>query len=375
MKRIIWFLAFLVLICGIQFMFLEKATNTELTDTKPNNLPTVQANSPAEKAGLQFLQTTMQSPNGLIYYLVEHKSSASYSVLESMGQAMEYAALIGDGKLFDQYAKTTHTYFEAPTGYYYWKVDIATHKGETSSALVDDLRLIKAYFIANEKKLGQYDAQLADLSEVVFQSDIDANGYPCDYYDGEAGKRANEVSLFYLDVETLSQLRNLNSKWLIPYARAKGILLSMPENEYGFYPKTFKINTKQYIWGSSINMVENLYTAIDAYTAGKNTRPLVTFLKKQVKKGKIYNLYNLDGTPVDQDESTAVYALAARFLALNNEHEAAEWCYRRTLQFQINDQKSFDGGFGESDTGLVYAFDQLEALLMLRRVEANNVSQ
>jgi hypothetical protein len=317
----------------------------------------------------------MQSPQGLIYYSVEDKSFAAYSVLESMGQAMEYAALIGDGKLFDYYAEITDKYFQHPTGYYYWKIDVATKKGEPSSALVDDLRLFKAYFIANEKKLGNYDEQLEKLSEVILQSDIDDSGYLCDYYDGGTNQKATEVSLFYLDVEILEKLSRYNNKWLIPYHNAKDILLRMPENKYGFYPKTFKTKTKKYVWDTSVNMVENLYTAIDAYHAGKNTRALLTFLKAQIKKGKIYNHYNLDGTPVNQDESTAVYALATRFLALNNENAAVAWCYRRTLEFQISDEKSFHGGFGEKETGLVYAFDQLEALLMLRMVEIKNVSQ
>lgn len=376
MKKKVVFLVFLTIAFSTH-VFFEKTADKEITNKnlRQDNVSIVEAFTPAEKQAIQFLQTKMQSSHGLIYYLVEQKSAASYSVLESMGQAMEYAALIGDKKLLNNYAKITEQYFKDPTGYYYWKIDVTTKKGETASALVDDLRLIKAYFIANEKNLGKYDQQIASLAEVVYKFDIDAEGYPCDYYDGEAKQKAREVSLFYLDVETLEKLSKVNNKWVLPYNNAKNILLSMPENKYGFYPQSFIIHTKQYVWGSSINMVENLYTAIDAHWAGKNIRPLITFLKKQVQKGKVYNHYRLDGVPVDQDESTAVYALAARFLALNNEMEAADWCSRRTLQFQINDSQAFAGGFGEQETGLVYAFDQLEALLMLRRVEIKNGSQ
>ena len=368
MKKITLLLLFIFssLIIGLQFIFPEKATNTSAT---------IKPLTATEVKGLHFLQTKLQSPQGLIYYLAEHKSAASYSVSESMGQAMEYAALIGDKNLFENYAKITDKYFRDPTGYFYWKIDVATKKGEPASALVDDLRLIKAYFIANEHNMGNYDEQIKNLSEIVYKFDIDTNGYPCDYYDGEGKQKARVVSLFYLDVETLEKLSKFNNKWSTPYQKAKEILLTMPENRYGFYPQTFAINTNQYLWPATINMVENLYTAMDAHQAGKNTRPFATFLKKQVKKGKIYNYYHVDGTSADKDESTAVYALAARFLALNNEMEAADWCYRRTLEFQMGDAKAFAGGFGEQDTGLVYAFDQLEALLMLRMVDVRNVSQ
>jgi len=370
-EKILFVLVFTILLGSMQFLF-KNAANSEMNH---NNVTTIKALVPAEIAGLKFLQTKMQTPHGLIYYSVEHKSQVSYSVLESMGQAMEYAALIGNGELFDYYAKVTDTYFKDLTGYYYWQIDVATKHGETSSALVDDLRLVKAYFIAHENKLGKYDQQIKEISDRIFEFDINDGGYPCDYYDGGTKQKATTVSLFYLDVETLGKLSGFNNKWIIPYGNARDILVNMPENKYGFYPISFKTNSKRYVWGSSINMVENLYTAIDAYNAGKNTQALITFLKREVRKGKIYNLYNLDGAPADQNESTAVYALAARLLALNNEEEAAAWCYRRTLQFQIGDKRSLNGGFGEEDSGLVYAFDQLEALLMLRMVPAKYVSQ
>lgn len=352
---------------SIQFIFFQKATNTEITAVK-----TV---TPAENQGLQFLQTKMRSSQGLPYYSVENKAPAAYSVLESVGQAMEYAALIGNKNLFDEYAGLADKYFKDPSGYYYWKIDVSSKKGDPSSAFVDDLRLVKAYFLANERKLGNYDKQIEKVSETIFQFDIDGNGFPCEYYDGKAKQKASVIPLFYLDVDTLRKLSQFNNKWLNPYQQAKDILFNMPENNHGFYPGEFKIPSKQYTWGSSVNMVENLYTALDAYDAGRDTRTFAAFLKKQVTAGKIYNHYYLNGKPVDENESTAVYALAARFLTLNNEKEAAKICYRRTLEFQVKDNQAFYGGFGESTTGLVYAFDQLEALLMLRMVEATDVSQ
>lgn len=375
-KRSLFFVCMIVLAVIVQFSFFNEPTNNKLTEAKMNQDSAFVKNpKPEEIQAFQFLQTKMRSSKGIIRYLVETKSPATYSVSESMGQAMEYTALLGDAKLFNEYAAITDKYFRDPSGYYYWKIDVASKKGETTSALVDDLRIVKAYFIANEKKLGNYDKQIEKLAEDIYKFDVDAQGYPCDFYDGAAKSKANEVSLFYLDVETMEKLSKVNANWSSTHKNAVSILSNMPENQHGFYPQTFKIDTKQYIWPSSINMVENLYTAIDVYKAGKSTSPFVNFLKTQIKQGKIYNHYNSDGTPADQDESTAVYALAARFLVLNNEFEAGEWCYRRAMDFQISDKNAFAGGFGEPETGLVYAFDQLEALLMLRTVEIKNDSQ
>lgn len=367
MSKKILFLLIPVLLLGAQIVFTPKMTNGEV--------PAVTTVTEPESRALHFLLSKMQNPQGLIYYSVEKKSPASYSVLESIGQAMEYAALLGDEKLFKQYAEQVDKYFKDKSGYYYWQIDVATKKGEPSSAFVDDLRLVKAYFIAHEKGLGNYAKQLEAISEIIFKFEIDANGFPCEYYDGKAKQKAKLVPLFYLDIETLQKLSRFNTKWSVPYQHAKNILLGMPGNNHGFYPISFKFHTNQYIWNSSSNMVENLYTAINAYNAGRDTSAFASFLKQQANHGRIYNHYYLNGKPVNKDESTAVYALAARFLMLHKEHEAAKVCYRRVLEFQIRDKNLFQGGFGESATGLVYAFDQLEALLMLRMVEPADARQ
>jgi hypothetical protein len=228
----------------------------------------------------------MRNSQGIIPYSVTGGSPAAYGVSESIGQAMEYAALLGDAALFANYATIADKYFKAPTGYFYWKIDIASHKGETSSALVDDLRTAKAYLFANETNMGDYREQIATLAQVIYEFDVDANGYPCDYYDGALQKKADEVSLFYLDIETMEKLSKVNPKWSVPHSKAIQILFNVPDNPYGFYPQTFKINAKEYAWPASVNMVENLYTAMDVQYAGKSTAALVQFLKGQVRKGK-----------------------------------------------------------------------------------------
>lgn len=322
-----------------------------------------------ESKAVRFLQGSLQTPEGILFHLADLKSKASYSISESMGQAMEYAALEGDRALFDYYAQVTQTYFKAPAGYYYWKIDIESKRGETTSALVDDLRIARAYLAANDKFDGAYQHDLQAISDIMLKTDIDKDGNPCDFYDGVSQTPADTVSLFYLDVETMERLSKVNARWTKVAAVARRILQQMPENSHGFYSPTYSYATQKYVEAKSINMVENLYTAIDAFKVGKNTRLFKKFLQQQVRKGKICNHYNMDGSPADEDESAAVYALAARFLTLCQDKKAAAWCRDCTLAFQIGDGGAFAGGFGNQDTGMVYAFDQLEALLMLRTVD------
>ena len=328
--------------------------------------------SPEEQHGVRYLQDFMQTPEGIIYYLVDKKAPSSYSVSESMGQAMEYAALVGDRNLFEYYARVTDENFKIQGSYYTWKLDIASKKGETTSALVDDLRIARAYFAANDR-WHAYDGELNKLSAAILSTDIDKNNYPCDFYDGEAKEPANMVSLFYLDTLTMQKLAKIDNRWNSVAGHARAILISMPENDYGFYPQSYEIDTQKYQWSDPVNMVENLYTAIDALEAGKNTALFREFLKHQIHKKRIYNRYNTDGTPFEKDdESTAVYALAARFLYMSDEPEAADWCYSRMMDFQVEEGKHFAGGFGDEDTGMVYAFDQLEALFTMRTVDFRN---
>lgn len=378
-KRVlIW--GVLILLTSASFLFSARADRqnnlleAEVTENRTDADKFV-VEAALARDGLRFLQQRMQSPDGLIYYSVEHKTPASYSVLESMGQVMEYAALVGDQGLLENTAARVEKYFRAPEGYYYWKINTDDKSGETSSALVDDLRLAKAYGIANQANPGRYDPEITKLADAILKFDVNADGYPCDYYDGEGQITADDVSLFYLDVKTMELLGRYNSKWLIPAQKAKEILLNIPDNKYGFYPKTFNVRTKKYVMEDTVNMVENLYTALDAAEAGKNTRNFAMFLKKQMKKGKIYNHYKLNGAPAVDEESTAVYALAVRFLMRQHETEAAAQCYQRLLDFQIQAPDQFAGGFGDADGGLVYAFDQLETLLMLQTMEATNVGQ
>ena len=366
MKKV-WITTVFTIIVLLQFGCMT--INSPKEQDNKLNIAAAQRLDTEEAQGAQFLQTKLTNTDGLIYYLVERQSGAAYSVLESMGQAMEYAALSGNRELFLKYAQSMEKHFRDPGGYYYWKIDVATGKGETASALVDDVRLAKAYFIAHEKGLGDFSSQIYQLSEIIYQFDVNDNGYPCDYFEGDTQKKAGHVSLFYLDVGTFEKLAKVNAKWLKPHENAKKILRSMPENKHGFYPKTFELDIQKYVWGDTVNMVENLYTALDAQAAGRNTRPLAAFLKKQIRNGKIFNHYHANGKPDGDDESVAVYALAVRFLLNNGEQEAAEQCYRRMSEFQIKSQDSFAGGFGDEDNGLVYAFDHLEALLMMRMVK------
>ena len=331
----------------------------------------IMAKSVDDERGFAFLKKKLQDQNNVIIYSVNQEGLADYGVSESMGQAMEYAALRKDKQYFDLLAVQTNKYYLSQAGYYYWKINSTNYTGEQISALVDDLRIFKAYYLASKNNMGNYSEQLKAVSESVHKFDSDGK-YLYDFYDGRSRKKAEYVSLFYLDMNSIDMLQEYDKqKWQEIWETARELLQKMEKRENGFFPVSFNYINKEYIWNETgVNMVENLYTALNLYNADGDVSSLLKFMRRKIRSDqKIANWYNFDGSVKDENESAAVYALAARLFWLNEDKKHALWCYNKVLAFQIEDNSDFGGGFGDQDSGMVYAFDQLEALLMLRMVQ------
>lgn len=321
----------------------------------------------AEMRALYFVHYRMQDGNGIIYYLVKPANKSKTSVDESMGQIMEYLALIGDRTLFDFYAESTERYFKDKEGYFYhWEITVKNKRGKGVTALVDDLRIFKAYDIANAKGMGDYETKLKEIAAEIYLLETDEDDNPVSYYSHEGQSKDTGVNMFYLDVDVMDRLAAYDGRWRAVSAKAKKVLLEVPENEFGFYPFRYEFDKEEYTVKATTNMVENLYTAIFALSAGLDVTPFVDFLKREAESGALYNIYLSDGTPENKYESAAVYALAARFMHLKGETKTAAFFYEKMLDTQISGESSFMGGFSMDGDESVYAFDQLEAMLTIR---------
>lgn len=84
---------------------------------------------------------------------------------------------------------------------------------EQISALVDDLRIFKAYYLAAQNNMGDYSKQLAYVSESIYKFDSDGK-YLYDFYDDRSQQKADYVSLFYLDMNSIDMLKAYDKqKW------------------------------------------------------------------------------------------------------------------------------------------------------------------
>ena len=308
-----------VLVILISCFFVNTVNcNPQGNNTRKQQERAILVNSVDDERGFIFLKKKLHDQNDVIIYSVNQQGLADYGVSESMGQAMEYAALRKDRQYFDLLAAQTDKYYLDRAGYYYWKINAENYAGEQISALVDDLRIFKAYYLAAQNNMGDYSKQLAYVSESIYKFDSDGK-YLYDFYDDRSQQKADYVSLFYLDMNSIDMLKAYDKqKWQELWQNSRELLQKIEKREYGFYPVAFSYSEKKYVWNETgINMVENLYTALNLYNADGDTGSLLKFMREEIKTNKkIANWYNFDGSVKDENESAAVYALAVSYTHL-----------------------------------------------------------
>ncbi|MCD8360626.1 MAG: hypothetical protein LUC29_07395, partial [Acidaminococcaceae bacterium] len=93
-------LLIVLLVIVISCVFVNTVNcNPQGDNTRKQQEQAILVNSVDDKRGFAFLQKKLHDRNDVIIYSVNQQGLADYGVSESMGQAMEYAALIKDKKI------------------------------------------------------------------------------------------------------------------------------------------------------------------------------------------------------------------------------------------------------------------------------------
>ena len=318
-----------------------------------------------EELALSMVRKSLVNEHGLIVQKLEGGYPSNYVLLESMGQLLEYAILAGNENLFAVALKTTFDSFKTQEGYYAWRLDDGIpHK---ATALVDELRIIRV--LSATGRNSKYKELTVDLAQSIYRYEV-SNGKLVDFYDAESRKSANQISLFYIDVSALEELLKYDTRFSQPVKQAKSILRKAPQDEHGFFPVAYDYKESKYIFPSTVNMVENIYTNMNYLETGGDITAFKEFLEKEIATGHIYILYDRLGQPTVKAESAGVYALACQLFLKLRDRENAEFCYQKMLDFQIKDGGILKGGFGDQASLTAYAFDQLEALKTIRMMHS-----
>lgn len=362
-------LLLLCLLLGLTLFSLYR-TGKDITRQKEkaalqNSLQAVRTVHDGESAALHFLATNLTAPGGLLADSYRTGQTPRYALLESMGLAMEYALKRQDDQLFATLWRSTERYFALEKGSLGWRVNLETMQPEPVTALVDQLRIIKALVGAAWTFHHPAYRQAASLLAAAIVREESPQGCPGDYYDYRSHRAAEQISLFYIDPAALKIIRQLQPACETAEKKLLQILRQAPPANGLFLPTAYHYRQNKYIYSPQVNTVEALYTARAALAAGRKMPGLCHFLTNALINGdNIYNHYTWQGRPVGTDQSAAVYALAARFLQECGEESAAGLARQKLIHWQ-NRNGPLRGAFAWPDQNTAHTFDQLEALLSL----------
>ncbi|MFD1899563.1 hypothetical protein [Enterococcus termitis] len=282
---------------------------------------------------------------------------------ESSGLYLRNLELTDTKGRFDSFYKETKKIFYDKVQFSY-RIDEQGNKFSVNAS-VDDLRIIRALLGASARFGAEdYSKEIDTLAKNFMKTSMDDN-ILIDFYDVEQQKKSTNTSLFYIDLKTLGYLYkkyNVSADYLqYHYSLIEKGYLS---DTFPFYQTRFNHKTNDYENTGTINVIESLLTILHLGEVGLQKQESLDFIKDQVAKGTLFNSYDLNGVPVDKNQSAAAYALAALIGVVTNDQELYDSSILILNNFQITDPTSlFYGGFGNSRTKEVFSYNNLMALL------------
>lgn len=328
---------------------------------------------------LAFLRENMTNSQGGIFTAYRDGTASSpqgHDVLsESMGLMMRCAVILEDRTLFDRCLAYVSEQM-ARDGVFVWYVDSGGTQGE-ANALLDDLRIARALYDANEV-WGGYEQPLEALVKAILAKNT-YRGQLSSFYDFRQSRAGSSISLAYGDFETLQ----LMTKVCPEYAAYADALLEVTEG--GFIGQEFPLYYSSYDYQKEtysrddLNTAEALMTLCHLAQVGQLRQETLMWLKNALETDTLYARYRVDGTPVEGYcyDSTAVYAIAALIGDYTGDAELFRMARGKMEEsFQDDPNSRFYGAFTRTDDGSdIQAFDQLIPLLVYCRERSAYISE
>lgn len=348
---------------GVKNMMTSKPEDFLLTFGRSNE--EIQNRRSLLKTFIQ--QKLMKDGNIITNYLPNEEQqnvATGHDLLsESAGlYLLDLAAKDTKGRFDVFYKRTVDTFYDGTQFSYR-----VTDKGVKYdvNATLDDLRIFRALIIAKANfDTTDYDEDIQDFTEKFIQHSTN-DGLLIDFYDVKNDEKSQEISLFYLDYRTLSylyQLHDIDAKYLQYQVNiAKNGYIS---DEFPLYHQRYSYKSEKYLDGDNINIIESLLTIRYLAEIGEADPNSLEFVKEHVAKGTLFNAYDLNGNPVDKNQSAASYAIAALIGYFTNDDELYTQALSVLENFQTMDATNvLYGGIGDPLTKEVYSFNNLMALL------------
>ncbi|RAU99580.1 hypothetical protein [Paenibacillus sp. YN15] len=319
----------------------------------------------------RFIREKMSGPDGVWtnYTDTEQNKEAAtgHEILsESASLLLRYQALAGKREEFAAGWEQAKRVFDRERLFSY-RYSPKLSKQYPLNAAVDDLRMIRALYEAGEAFGDEAYTAEADRYALRFAKYNIRDGGIRDFYD-ETYDMANPfITLCYIDLKTLDKLPlPIKSHSSLMEKMQKIVADGYISDLFPFYQLRYNYGSNSYE-SDSVRTVESLLTILSLAEMGKAPEQSLRFIKREVLHGALYGAYSLEGQPLNDIQSTAIYALAAMIGSQTNDREMYEAALRRMHAYRVEDPASpLYRGYGDAASGQAYSFDNLMALLAYR---------
>ncbi|MCP6683288.1 lipoprotein YdaJ [Bacillus nakamurai] len=293
---------------------------------------------------------------------------------ESLGLWMEFLLGRKDEEHFQAHYRLLIDSFLTKNGLVAWKIE--QNKASGTNALIDDFRIMVSLNHAASLWGNSEYGQTARKIGASLKKYNTNGGYFTDYYDAASGSASKAVTLSYVHPEALQFLKE---KGIIDEKTEEQNLdvLYLAPLQNGFLPKSYNTETKQYKYDSEVNVIDQLYAAVNLKQGDDKAAVLSKWITQEFKSnGKLYGRYSAETKePSVPYESPSVYALAVLFLLEQKEDPAViKSFYERMTSFETLDPLKPDYG-GYMSGGDTHSFDNLLPLLAERKLFNENIIQ
>lgn len=353
------------------YLFITGRTNTQVFYSEPGiycrNTGAKGLYSDKESLLLDFIQKNFMGLRG--EFITNTKDEKErYTLSESVGLLMNYAVLTDRKDLFDLELSYLRKNLFSSGGYIKWR----SGSDVTCNASVDDLRIIGALLDAYQKWGTENFLNTAlCIQKAILENQV-KDGCLNEVYDWKYNTTRDITPLCYLDLYQMKRLKYFDKRWEEVLEKSTDIISKGRINSSPFYYKYYDYKGRKYLHDEEYEKTEGIcltytiITSINLQASGIPTADFLSWLKGEMKKGKLYAWYNPNNLePAFRMESTAVYALASIYAKACGDDELSAKLIERMLAFMVNDNSEYHGGFGNKDTRDFYSFDNLTALIAL----------
>ncbi|MEM3380710.1 MAG: hypothetical protein QXQ11_00925 [Candidatus Bathyarchaeia archaeon] len=290
---------------------------------------------------LNFLINKMRGVDGGFYstYLESHPNSTVYGVnheitSESTGLALAYAATSQDLKLFHEEFTFLERYQVGSLGVTYWKLNpdrtpFRNIGGSYSSALIDDLRILKA--LIKGYAIWRDEAYL-DLARRMIggvKNYMTTDGLLVDNVDWtptDSRLKSTTVILGYIDFESLLKASEYDPSLIRSFDRSVEVVSNGRVGSTGLFYDLYNISSARYSnIGSGSSSALQILTSIHLVEAGLRdvAKPTYQFFRDAyLKDGAIYSNYDpYGGNHSVYELDIGAYSLASRLALLEGDLE------------------------------------------------------